>query len=1048
MHITRISGVLRPMVAGITLMLVSIASADAEPLITEFMAANTTTLTDEDGAYSDWIEIHNPAGEPVNLDGWYLTDSAASKTKWQLPPVTVAAGQYVVIFASGKNRRDSNRNLHTNFALSAGGEYLGLIKPDGATVTSEFNPVFPPQTNDISYGTGARAGGMPPAVGYFRTPTPGAANSDFLLLEKVTLSRPPGPFSGSFTLTLMGAQPGQHIRYVLTEPSAAGASVPEPTATDTLYSGPFSIATTTIVRAAVFSGDDMVRGLSSAGHYLKLNPLVASFSSQLPMLIIDTHGLGHLEKDGVDHPAWLYSFQPDRIGASRFTEPPELATPITTTVRGSSSASFPKQSYNLKLNDNLGNKFAQPLLGQPAFEKWALIGPWLYDRTFIYNCYIFELSRRIGRWAPRTRLTEIFFNAHGGDLGPEDYAGVYALTDRVEVDGNRVAITALSAADSSAPALTGGYLLKIDPPDADEFGWITARGFPASDSSVVVVASPKADELSAPQRDYIRSYVQKMEDALYADFATAFRTRTYTDYIDRASWVDHHLLNTLAANPDALERSAYFTKDRGGKLIAGPIWDFDRTFGGYDERCAQPDIWFGLGGTDVWNFGWWGVLARDPEFMQDWIDRWQTLRKAEFSTSNLIALAKSLAASIGPEAAARDVARWPDNISAYGGTHAGEIEHLLAWLTARTQWIDRQFVAPPAAVTDDSTLTLTPPEGAELAYTLDGSDPRALGGALGATTLRSPGALTLPATTNVHARSYRPDADSFPGSPWSSAVGGAGSTPLLPRAELINLSSRAVIGSGEASLIVGSIVADTAAKEFVIRGVSPGLAVFGVQETLPDPVLQIVADNGTELYRNAGWQSGPDPAQLSRLSTAVGAFSLPAGSLDSALVAPLPAGAHTIVVSSATGRSGIGLAELYALGPNGRCVNLSTRARVQTGAGILISGFTIQGAGRKRLLIRAVGPTLEALGITDVLADPVLTLYAGQTIMHTNDDWSAGFGAARIAAATAAVNAFAIPPGSRDAAMVVTLPAGSYTVGVSGKGNASGVALLEIHDLP
>ena len=117
------------------------------------MASNKTTLADDDGDFSDWIEIYNPDATPVELNGWNLTDSAKKKTKWTFPSVTLAPQAFLVVFASGKNRVDPAKPLHTNFSLDAEGEYLGLIRPDGSTVVSEFAPAYPLQRADISYGT-------------------------------------------------------------------------------------------------------------------------------------------------------------------------------------------------------------------------------------------------------------------------------------------------------------------------------------------------------------------------------------------------------------------------------------------------------------------------------------------------------------------------------------------------------------------------------------------------------------------------------------------------------------------------------------------------------------------------------------------------------------------------------------------------------------------------------------------------------------------------------------------------------------------------------
>ncbi|HEY0257813.1 MAG TPA: lamin tail domain-containing protein, partial [Candidatus Methylacidiphilales bacterium] len=127
--------------------------AFADPVISEFMASNKHGLTDEDGKHSDWIEIYNPDETPANLDGWYLTDSASNLEKWAFPAVTLAPKSYLVVFASGNNRRVVGQPLHTNFSLSVDGEYLALVKPDGVTKTTEFAPAFPAQVEDVSYGT-------------------------------------------------------------------------------------------------------------------------------------------------------------------------------------------------------------------------------------------------------------------------------------------------------------------------------------------------------------------------------------------------------------------------------------------------------------------------------------------------------------------------------------------------------------------------------------------------------------------------------------------------------------------------------------------------------------------------------------------------------------------------------------------------------------------------------------------------------------------------------------------------------------------------------
>ncbi|TSA41168.1 MAG: hypothetical protein D4R57_00925, partial [Verrucomicrobiales bacterium] len=164
----------------VAFLLVAVLPSSAQPIISEFMAQNDTVLADEDGAFSDWIEIYNPGPGSTNLNGFYLTDDATNLTKWRLPSQTVAAGGYVMVFASGKNRAVAGAQLHTSFSLDANGEYLALVAANGVTVVSSFGAAFPEQYPDISYGF--QTSGTNPTLrasqaGYLVSHTPGAANT-------------------------------------------------------------------------------------------------------------------------------------------------------------------------------------------------------------------------------------------------------------------------------------------------------------------------------------------------------------------------------------------------------------------------------------------------------------------------------------------------------------------------------------------------------------------------------------------------------------------------------------------------------------------------------------------------------------------------------------------------------------------------------------------------------------------------------------------------------------------------------------------------------
>ena len=149
-----------PLLWFFSLFALPIVSASAEVVISEFMASNRTVLADEDSDFSDWIEIANTGPSPVDLDGWYLTDDENFDTLdpesvWTFPSRTIAAGEHLIVFASAKDRAPAGAGqLHTNFQLTADGEFLALVKPDGVTVTAAFSPEYPNQETDISYGLG------------------------------------------------------------------------------------------------------------------------------------------------------------------------------------------------------------------------------------------------------------------------------------------------------------------------------------------------------------------------------------------------------------------------------------------------------------------------------------------------------------------------------------------------------------------------------------------------------------------------------------------------------------------------------------------------------------------------------------------------------------------------------------------------------------------------------------------------------------------------------------------------------------------------------
>jgi hypothetical protein len=315
--------------------------------------------------------------------------------------------------------------------------------------------------------------------------------------------------------------------------------------------------------------------------------------------------------------------------------------------------------------------------------------------------------------------------------------------------------------------------------------------------------------------------------------------------------------------------------------------------------------------------------------------------------------------------------------------------------------------------------------------------------------------ITVPDSTDLQARSRGPIVDPapVPFSRWSSVVGGPKSSTLQPRPRLANISSRGFVGAGESVMITGLVVSDTAGKQYLARAAGPALTSLGVTGALAQPVLKILDASNKEIATNSAWDTGPDADDIADLAKVVGAFPFVKGTRDAALLPRLGYGQYTLQISSGNGGTGVALVELYEIDPTiGRTLNLSTRGVVRAGEGLLIGGIVVRGPGPKRILIRAIGPTLGTFGVGSALADPVLTLFNGATRIASNDDWATPAGTtatvSELSAAATTVGAFALTNNSRDAVLLLTLPEGGYTAQVTGKGTAEGVILLEAYELP
>ena len=237
-----------------------------------------------------------------------------------------------------------------------------------------------------------------------------------------------------------------------------------------------------------------------------------------------------------------------------------------------------------------------------------------------------------------------------------------------------------------------------------------------------------------------------------------------------------------------------------------------------------------------------------------------------------------------------------------------------------------------------------------------------------------------------------------------------------------------------------------ATKTVLVRGIGPGLAAFGLTGLLPNPKLTLFDAAGKTIATNDDFVSSATP---NGLVAAVSAFPL-SNSRDAALVSPLPSGSYTVQLTDSGAGSGVALVEVYEADDNAnRIVNLSSRAFVGIGASIAIGGISVQGEKPRQFLIRGIGPALRAFGVNSALGDPVLTLTTalGATVA-TNDDWGSATNAFEIIATSAKVGAFALPSGSTDAVILISLAPGNYTALISGANDTTGIALVEVYEVP
>lgn len=421
----------------------------------------------------------------------------------------------------------------------------------------------------------------------------------------------------------------------------------------------------------------------------------------LPVVLIEVRGVPIGETDKT---AGVIRFITEHDGTLNAItqQSPSVVLPMAIELRGGSTS--PKRSYSFELRDAAGKDRSAPLLGLPSESDFVLSACYA-DKTCLRNVLAYQLGRDLGHWAPRTRFVEVLIDGQ--------YQGLYVLTERIKQQKNRVEI-AKPAESSFLGDVTGGYIFKMEGPgegrpgDQPSRDWISGPG-----QRVYSYHFPKFDKIADVQRAYLHGFVAGFETMMKgADWATK-----YASSIDVGAWVDHTLVLEAANNVHGYASSAYFHKQgaaQGGRLFAGPLWDFDGAFGNATVRDGmRTDTWshagnrFGTFATPYMPPGaisyvpfYWEKLWSDPAFRVFARCRWQQARATFLAAAALDGRFAAWRAELAL-AQPRDQAKWktigmklPSN-DFVGSTWDAEVTHLREWLDKRLAWMDGELAAIP-----------------------------------------------------------------------------------------------------------------------------------------------------------------------------------------------------------------------------------------------------------------------------------------------------------------------------------------------------------------
>lgn len=423
--------------------------------------------------------------------------------------------------------------------------------------------------------------------------------------------------------------------------------------------------------------------------------------SNLPIVIINTNGQTILDEPKITADMriiWRGAGQTNRVTDTVF----HYNGKIGIEMRGSTSQTISeKKPYAVELRDASGQDREVALLGMPSESDWAFIAPYS-DKSLVRDALIYQLAASFMSYAPRVRFAEVVLN--------NSYRGVYAITENIKRDNNRINVRKLEPTTVSGDSLTGGYIIKIDkttgaPPAGYPLGFYSNFNNNATQNRTYFQYHyPKPEDINASQRTYIQSFIHQFETLMNsANFADV--VNGYTSMIDDNTFIDFIIINELARNVDGYRLSTFLHKDRNSinpKLRAGSVWDFNIALGNADY-CNGQQIqgWAYQFNTVCPQDGfqvpfWWQKLAEEPRFRRKLALRWRELRQQMLSFTTINGAIDSMASQLQlPQQ--RNFQKW-QILGRYvwpnpyiGRTYSDEINYLKTWLTDRIRWIDGEM---------------------------------------------------------------------------------------------------------------------------------------------------------------------------------------------------------------------------------------------------------------------------------------------------------------------------------------------------------------------